>query len=101
MTMLSVSMQPPLRRLTPFRSEPSVTPVAAKMQSPRAISAAGHPDDVDVGILGIFVDALRAALVGAREGEVMLFDLRVNGDIESRLAQKIDADPELHLRHSR
>ena len=37
MTMLSVVTQF-LRRCTPFSSDPSVTPVAAKMQSPLAIS---------------------------------------------------------------
>src|SRR5690606_13845727 len=39
MTMLSVVMHPPGRRCTPSSSEPSVTPVAAKMQSPLAMSS--------------------------------------------------------------
>ena len=38
-TIDSVVTQPPRRRLTPARREPSVTPVAAKMQSPLAISS--------------------------------------------------------------
>jgi hypothetical protein len=38
-TTLSVVILPPLRRLTPRSSDPSVTPVAAKMQSPLASSS--------------------------------------------------------------
>ena len=39
MTMDSVEIDPPRRRLTPASSEPSVTPVAAKMTSPFARSS--------------------------------------------------------------
>lgn len=39
MTTLSVVILPPRRRFTPSSSEPDVTPVAAKMQSPRARSS--------------------------------------------------------------
>ena len=39
MTTLSVVMRPPGRRFTPSSSEPEVTPVAAKMQSPLARSS--------------------------------------------------------------
>ena len=42
MTTLSVVIVPPLRRLTPLSSEPSVTPVAAKMQSPLASSVRSY-----------------------------------------------------------
>ncbi len=38
-TTLSVVMRPPLRRFTPSSSDPEVTPVAAKMQSPLARSS--------------------------------------------------------------